>query len=176
VGRATKAVEILVFVGLAVTGLLVTAAVSVGTGRSPGDPHGWAVAAGVVFGATVLVAILYFLVHPGFLALDKKRAEWINAARAGRPQLIPKTPRKRRGRRASSVPADFARAEYGASGAWNDVTAIARRAMGYGDDLPVTNDTIGGDPIEGTPKVLRLTYEDGSTREIPENGTLKFPL
>jgi hypothetical protein len=71
-------------------------------------------------------------------------------------------------------------AQYGAKGKTNDVTDILKSKIvsGHIKDFPVTNDTLGPDPIEGERKILTVKYTYcGELRsiEVLERGTLSLP-
>jgi len=181
VERATRAVE--VFILIAVTAALALAGIggSVATGKTPGDPHGWYVAAAFVFGSAVFVALGYFVIHPVIEALDGRRVKRLNAARAARPEPISRRRRRPSPPERPIQPAELlipegaiVKAEYGADSSWTDVIDIVHKARGFGDSLTVTNDTMGGDPIVNTPKVLRLTYENGALVQTNEGDTCRI--
>jgi hypothetical protein len=71
-------------------------------------------------------------------------------------------------------------AQYGARGQVNDVTDILSSRIIYGrlERFPVTNATLGPDPIYGTPKTLTVKYKycgKPHTISVPEGGTLSLP-
>jgi hypothetical protein len=71
-------------------------------------------------------------------------------------------------------------AQYGAKGRFNDVTDILSSKIIYGrlEKFPVTNATLGPDPIYGTPKILTVRYKycgKFHTISVPEGGTLSLP-
>lgn len=74
---------------------------------------------------------------------------------------------------------DVVKAEYGDAATFTDVTALLRGAIhGNQLSLDVTNASMGGDPVVGKQKTLRVTYTlDGATRhtEVGENATLNLP-
>ena len=151
-----------------------------GTGH-PVKSHGWFVGAAATFAVALFVALAYFVIHPAIEALDNKRSTWLNAIRAARPEPILKARSRPTQSTMPIQPAELlipegaiVKAEYGAEHSWADVIGIVRKAQGYGDSLMVTNDTMGGDPIVNTPKVLRLTYENGALVEVNEGDTHPF--
>jgi hypothetical protein len=61
--------------------------------------------------------------------------------------------------------AEILRAEYGAGNRWVDVTPRVRSMFrGNNATLRADNDTLGGDPVPGVAKVLRLVVRDGNGR------------
>jgi hypothetical protein len=71
-------------------------------------------------------------------------------------------------------------AKYGASDRWVDVTDyVAQQIMDDRVDMDATNATLGGDPIYGLVKTLRVTFALGSealrTVEVSENERLSIP-
>jgi len=71
-------------------------------------------------------------------------------------------------------------AQYGARDRFADVTRILRTRMGRDGrlQLPVGNDTMGGDPAPATPKVLRIEYEIQGRRlhkDVREGDMLVLP-
>lgn len=70
-------------------------------------------------------------------------------------------------------------ATYGAKGQRVDVTDILKsRVTGGKLQLYVSNDNLGGDPIKGVPKALKVTYSHAGethTVEITEHKTLSLP-
>jgi len=79
----------------------------------------------------------------------------------------------------NSASLEILRARWGAAGGNSDVTAlIASRLQGGQLQLPVTRDTMGGDPAPGQVKLLRVTYLWQGLRyetNVPENATLILP-
>lgn len=78
----------------------------------------------------------------------------------------------------STIPAVHIRsAKYGAGGTWIDVTDQARKALASGQtSLKATNE-LGGDPVLGVPKRLRVEYELGGVEhrvEVAENGSVDY--
>ncbi|MFV2065695.1 MAG: HEAT repeat domain-containing protein [Pirellulales bacterium] len=78
---------------------------------------------------------------------------------------------------------EIIKAEYGAEGTFLDVTEILRR---YVRNLPLIllpsagyNSSLGGDPLPGVPKQLKIQYQiDGKPGEtaFPENATILLPV
>lgn len=71
-------------------------------------------------------------------------------------------------------------AVYGARGyGGSDVSAIVQAAVDGGQrGIFVSNRTLGGDPVPGIPKALRVTFRDGRgsiVRVASENSFLRFP-
>lgn len=80
------------------------------------------------------------------------------------------------------VKLEVLRAQYGAGSTWKDVTAVVRK---YARNLPLIvlpsggyNAAFGGDPVAGTPKVLKIEYRingvDGKVT-LRENETVLLP-
>lgn len=71
-------------------------------------------------------------------------------------------------------------AEYGAEGQTKDVAHIlwSKIVSGRIENFPVTNDTLGPDPIPRVHKVLTVKYKyhgENLSISVPENGTLSIP-
>ena len=140
------------------TGAGVCAAVGAG---SPHHSKVWYLAAGIVFGVGVLVALVYFGVHPLMVALDGWRARKIGELRAGRPAPPPRAVAA-----GHTGGLEIVEAHYGANGAWADVKSyLGAQIAGDRISMLVGNDTLGGDPIYGTPKTLKVTYRVGNSQE-----------
>jgi len=81
------------------------------------------------------------------------------------------------------VKLEIVKAEYGAGGTQKDVTEVVRRAAG---DLPLIilpspsyNDSLGGDPVPGTQKRLRVQYRingEAGDAAFPENALILLPM
>jgi HEAT repeat protein len=81
------------------------------------------------------------------------------------------------------VKVEIIKADYGADAVFKDVTGVLRQHV---RDFPVIvlpsssyNVSLGGDPVPGTPKQLRIRYRiNGKTGEVsfPENATIVLPI
>jgi hypothetical protein len=62
---------------------------------------------------------------------------------------------------------------YGTEGRWKDVTqqvaSILYQTLNPILEFPVTNTTMGGDPLPGVLKFCRVVYKDQTSIDIPEN-------
>jgi hypothetical protein len=148
-GRFSKAIEVLVVIGAGAAAVLAT------VGESTKNPAGWFVAAALSLGVPAFVAVIYFLVHPLFVAADRFRS-----AKLGNPTGTKVRKRKPRG------PLVVERALYGAGDAMADVTPIVAPLVS-GDLLTVavTNEVLGGDPAPNVVKKLIIGYTlDGVPR------------
>ena len=158
--RTTRAVE--VFIGIAMTGSLILAGIGgvTATRNVPGNAQPWFAWAVVVFGLAAFGAIFYFVLHPGFMALDAYRVRKVAEARNRRAAALRLSPSA-----ASPVVVvgsqvlTIVAAVYGAEPTWMEVAETIRGAVV--DDrlsLLVSNDTFGRDPVLNTPKTLRVSY------------------
>jgi hypothetical protein len=82
--------------------------------------------------------------------------------------------------RSRAIGLSILRATYGAGEKWVDVKGLILREIKAGRiAMDVTNDTMGGDPIYGLVKALKITYTVGTdqpkTVEVPEGGQLSIP-
>lgn len=82
----------------------------------------------------------------------------------------------------AKVKLEIVKAEYGADGAWKNVTDVLQQRAG---DLPLValpgsyNKTFGGDPAPNTPKTLKIDYRiDGKPgqAQFDENATIVLPI
>lgn len=190
-GRATKAVEIIVLILLAGAGSLVAVGAATASGHTPGDPHGWYVGAACVFGAAVFLTLCYFAIHPAIAALDSKRIEWLNSARSSRPQPVGRRPKAPKAPKAAKTPKGqgpaaaggstlvITGARYGTNDTKLDATERVRAAINGGRlQLTVSNDNMGGDPAVDQTKFLVVDYVlDGTahTTRFPEGAVASLP-
>ncbi len=81
------------------------------------------------------------------------------------------------------VKLEIVKAEYGAGNTSKDVTETLKKCV---DGLPLImlpaasyNDSFGGDPVPGTPKILKVQYQmNGRAGDVtfPENALIVLPM
>jgi hypothetical protein len=62
-------------------------------------------------------------------------------------------------------------AVYGQRSTWKDVTQIVFQLFTANRPFQVTNTAMGGDPLPGIVKILRITRADGTVQDVPEHQT-----
>lgn len=152
----TKAVDFVILVGLAVSGLLS----AIAGGADQGDKRQWFFAAAIVLGAAVLLGVLYFLVWPLLEAAERFRLRKL-AQIADRPPPESLRPAPKSPPRAAPIQGtlEITNASYGANGIGTDVTDFLRgRIVENQLHVPVDNGFFGVDPVPNIVKTLTVWY------------------
>ena len=178
--RVDKLVELTTFILLALGGVLADAGFHAGT-----SGRGWFFVSGLAFGLAVYVPLSYFVLHPLFVRLGSWRANFLVRQDARRASIPRRSKRSHFRKVISDLVSDAGLAVTGAwygpiqGGGGVDVSAIVGAKIDNGRlHFTVSNDELGGDPVEGSRKHLILNWTlDGNAHQniVKEDDEVHIP-